>query len=80
VINNRRLNKATIDSDSLFKLFNFLNVLEIDNDKPRTRKITSLREMLNVNIPNEVLRLYMREFRQYAQDVLFGDNKERKLH
>jgi hypothetical protein len=80
VINNRRLNKATIDSDSLFKLFNFLNVLEIDNDKPRTRKITSLREMLNVTIPNEVLRLYMREFRQYAQDVLFGDNKERKLH
>jgi len=36
--------------------------------------------MLNVTIPHEVLRLYMREFRDYAQDVLFGDNKERKLH
>jgi hypothetical protein len=74
------LTQATIDSDSLFKLFNFLNVLEIDNNKPRERKLTSLREMLNLSIPNDVLKLYMKDFKQYAHDVLFGDDKDRKLH
>jgi hypothetical protein len=57
-------------------------VLEIDNSKARTRKITSMREMLNINnpVPTGELKSYMKEFKQYTQDVLFGDNKERKLH
>ena len=52
----RLLNQATIDSDSLFKLFNFLSILEIDNNKPRSRKITSLRKLLNIGIPNDFLK------------------------
>jgi hypothetical protein len=42
-----------------------MGMLEIDNSKPRSRKITSLREMLNAAnnpIPNADLKNYMKQF------------------
>jgi hypothetical protein len=47
----------------VFALFNFLNILEIDNSKVRTRKITTLRELNNTNIPHADLKSYMKEFK-----------------
>ena len=39
----RKSKQSTIDSSPLFIVFDLLNLLEIGNNKPRQRKITSLR-------------------------------------
>jgi hypothetical protein len=56
-------------------VFNFLNILEIGNNKPRQRNFTSLRKLLNITISNDLLKSSMKYFNAYSKDVLFGANK-----